>query len=168
MNWNRILKQEPEDPKTHFVDPENKEDEELEKVKKFLGRFKKPQPLPIERWNQVLNEMSGSLKNLVGFLLAIDSKEGSDVDLLWDQKQQGSFTLQQQVAELKKYGNTADEIVDLMSQRIGIGDANDLEARVKGVARVFSSTLGIRDKAMPLLRQIAQQKDQQRQTQGGQ
>jgi len=167
MNWKGQLNKQ-EESKPQFVDPQNQEDEEMEKVEKFLGRFKKPQPLPIERWNQVLNEMSGSLKNLVGFLLAIDSKEGSDVDLLWDQKQQGSFTLQQQVAELKKYGNTVDEIVDMMTQRVEVGEANTLEARVKGAARVFSSTLGIRDKAMPLLRQIAQQKDQQRQTQGGQ
>tara|TARA_B100001287_G_scaffold109536_1_gene92385 strand:+ start:82 stop:585 length:504 start_codon:yes stop_codon:yes gene_type:complete len=167
MNWKGQLNKQ-EESKPQFVDPQNQEDEEMEKVEKFLGRFKKPQPLPIERWNQVLNEMSGSLKNLVGFLLAIDSKEGSDVDLLWDQKKQGSFTLQEQVAALKKYGNTADEIVNLMSQRIETGDANNLEARVEGFARVFSSTLGIRDKAIPLIRQIAQQKDQQQQTQGGQ
>ena len=161
MSWNKILRKE--EPEPQFVDPENQEDEEMERVEKFLGRFKKPQPMPLEQWMKALNGNSGSLEDLVYFIITLDTTDGGPLDLLWDQKQQGAFTLQQQVAELKKYGNTADEIVNMLKQRMPLLQEG-VEESIRGVKRVFSSTLNIRRYAEPLLRQIVQQK----QAQGGQ
>ena len=166
MNWSRILKQEPEDPKTHFVDPENKEDEELEKVKKFLGRFKKPQPMPLEQWMEVLEKNSSSLENLVNLIINLDTKEGTPIDLLWQQKMQGSFNLPRQVKALKDYGNDANTIVknlvDEMKQSLAY---TDLETAVRRIKTRFSSTLNIRRYAEPLLRQLAQKAQQEMQQQ---
>ena len=175
MNWNRILKQEPEDPKAHFVDPKNKEDEELEKVKKFLGRFKKPQPLPLEQWMQVLERKSGSLEDLVNFLINLNTTEGTPLFLLWEQKRQGRQSLPLQVKVLKDYGNDANTIVknmvDEMKEHLSY---TDVETAVRRLETNFSATLNIRRYAEPLLRQLAQkaqqemQQQQQQQPQGGQ
>lgn len=166
MKWNRILKQEPEEPKAHFVDPENKEDEEMEKVEKFLGRFKKPQPMPLEQWMEVLEKNSSSLENLVNLIINLDTKEGTPLDLLWEQKMQGSFNLPRQVKTLKDYGNDANTIVknlvDEMKQSLAY---TDVETAVRRIKTRFSSTLNIRRYAEPLLRQLAQKAQQEMQQQ---
>ena len=166
MKWNRILKQEPEEPKAHFVDPENKEDEEMEKVEKFLGRFKKPQPMPLEQWMEVLEKNSSSLENLVNLIINLDTKEGTPIDLLWQQKMQGSFNLPRQVKALKDYGNDANTIVknlvDEMKQSLAY---TDVETAVRRIKTRFSSTLNIRRYAEPLLRQLAQKAQQEMQQQ---
>ena len=156
MNWKEQLNKQ-EETKPQFVDPENQEDEEMERVEKFLGRFKKPQPMPFEEWMQVLGRNSGSLDDLVYFIITLDTTEGTPLDLLWEQKRQGKQSLQLQVKVLKDYGNDADAIVDkmvdIMKQDIAY---YDVETAVRSAKLAFSSTLNIRRTAEPLLRQEAQ------------
>ena len=155
MSWNKILRKE--EPEPQFVDPENQEDEEMERVEKFLGRFKKPQPMPFEEWMKALDGNSGSLDDLVYFIITLDTTDGGPLDLLWEQKRQGRQSLQLQVKVLKDYGNDADAIVDkmvdIMKQDIAY---YDVETAVKRAKLAFSANLNIRRTAEPLLRQEAQ------------
>ena len=161
MKWNRILKQEPEEPKAHFVDPENKEDAELEKVKKFLGRFKKPQPMSFNNFMIEFRKRTSSLEDLVDFVINLDTTEGTPLDLLWEQKRQGSFSLQSQVDTIKRgFGNDANTIVRNMAETMAQYMAYEslgasLEAAVDGIKKFFSGTLNIRREAEPLIRELA-------------
>lgn len=165
MNWKEQLNKQ-EETKPQFVDPENQEDEEMERVEKFLGRFKKPQPMPFEQWMEVLEKNSSSLENLVNLIINLDTKEGTPIDLLWQQKMQGSFNLPRQVKALKDYGNDANTIVknlvDEMKQSLAYTDA---ETAVRRIKTRFSSTLNLRRYAEPLLRQLAQKAQQEMQQQ---
>ena len=161
MKWNRILKQESEDPKAHFVDPENKEDEEMQKVEKFLGRFKKPQPMSFNNWMVEFRKRTNSLEDLVDFVIKLDTTEGTPLDLLWEQKIQGSFSLQSQVDTIKRgFGNDANTIVKNMAETMAEYIAYEslgasLEAAVNGIKKFFSATLNIRREAEPLIRELA-------------
>ena len=156
MNWKGQLNKQ-EENKPQFVDPENQEDEEMERVEKFLGRFKKPKPMPFEEWMQALNSESHSLDTLVYFIINLDTTEGTPLFLLWEQKRQGKQSLPLQVKVLKDYGNDADAIVknmvDEMKQTLSY---TDVETAVRRAKLNFSSTLNIRRTAEPLLRQEAQ------------
>lgn len=157
MNWKGQLNKQ-EETKPQFVDPENQEDEEMERVEKFLGRFKKPQPMPFEEWMKEFSQRTSSLENLVGFIISLDTTEGTPLDLLWEQKRQGKQSLPMQVKVLKDFGNDANtivkEIIDTMKEELGWGF--DVERVVKRMTLRFSATLNIRREAEPLLRQLAQ------------
>ena len=156
MNWEGQLNKQ-EESKPQFVDPENQEDEEMERVEKFLGRFKKPQPMPFEEWMKVFSQKTGSLEELVDFIINLDTTEGTPLDLLWEQKRQGRQSLPLQVKVLKDFGNDANTIVkgmvDTMKRTIAY---YNVEEAVRGMKLRFSSTLNIRREAEPLLRQLAQ------------
>ena len=160
MNWEGQLNKQ-EESKPQFVDPENQEDEEMERVEKFLGRFKKPQPMPFEEWMKALNGNSGSLDNLVYFIITLDTTDGGPLDLLWEQKRQGRLSLKGQVEALKQFGDDANTIVKNMADRMSIFIAykslgGNADAGVNAIKNYFSATLNLRRYAEPLLKQLAQ------------
>ena len=160
MNWKGQLNKQ-EETKPQFVDPENQEDEEMERVEKFLGRFKKPQPMSFNNWMVEFSKRTNSLEDLVDFIINLDTTEGTPLDLLWEQKRQGRLSLQSQVSAIKEgFGNDANTIVKNMAKVMGEYIAyemlgGNLEAAVNGIKKFFSSTLNIRREAEPLIRELA-------------
>ncbi len=141
-------------------------------IRKFLGRFRKPQQQTQEQpqggadsyfspeaLQQQANEFKSrigsmrSLQDLYGFILAL---EGNGVaSEAWEQNGQGQFSLNDQIKSLKE--TPVEALLEEMSRQVpGMMSYNYPDAEISRyilgpLSQMFSRTFGIRDKALALM-----------------
>ena len=131
-------------------------------IRKFLGRFRKPQQ-PQGGANEALQQQATELQNrigsmrslqdLYGFILALEGNEVASE--AWEQNSQGRFSLNDQIRSLKE--TPIETLLQEMSRQVpGMMSYNYPDAEISRyilgpLSQMFSSTFGIRDKALALM-----------------